>query len=164
MSSEGAHGGPGPPQERGESRWRRKRPAPPAARPLILFSMISALVFIVALSVIFLPRILETRQDIPQFTLDVTPSSGGVTIRVSGATMPQAASAYKLELFRNGTLIANASLPGGNMGITYTDANRNGLLDRGDSIFIATEPGHGYLTFLYYIPLEKRVAKAEWQS
>jgi hypothetical protein len=128
--------------------------------------MISALVFIVALSVIFLPRILETRQDIPQFTLDLAPSTGGVTIRVSGATMPQAASAYKLELFRNGSLIANASLPGGNatVGITYTDANGNGLLDRGDSIFVATEPGHGYLAFLYYTTLEKRVGKAEWQS
>ncbi len=182
MSSE-EHGGPpghspggppvqvpgSPPQSKREgSRWRRKRPSPSAARPLILFSLLTSIIFVGVLSAVFLPKILEPQENLPQFFFaDPDVGATETTVRVTDATGPRAFSGLRLLLRdtdASGSTreTANATLdqlaPGP---VRIVDANSNGWVDSNDAFVVATEPGHRYVLSIAHVATGKVVA---WKS
>lgn len=147
----------GPPQSKREgSRWRRKRPAPGAARPLILFSLLTSVIFVAVLSAVFLPRILEPLEDLPQFRFNVSSGPDLTSLNVTDATGPRDFSNLRLRITEtdglgNSVEIANSTMVNTNIGpATVMDRDGNGRLDSGDSIKVSTTTGRSYELSISY--------------
>ncbi len=170
----GGHGsptvrGPGsPPQSSREgSRWRRKRPAPSAARPLILFSLLTSVVFVGILSAVFLPQILRPQENLPQFFLGPpSAGAGNTTIEVTDATGPRSYAILRVvvtdtDAAGNVREVANATLDQPSLGaVTLRDPGGNRQLDKGDSFVVATASGHQYVLAIVYVTADQTVARS----
>lgn len=116
--------------------FKRKRSPPPQATKLLRYSMLSGIVFIVLLSLVFVPQLFR---DQPPVATPVTMDFTSLTkLEVTSVGAPVPLSKLQATLLREGVPFAKLGPPlaGGNATFSFTDANRDGLLGPGDFFLV----------------------------
>lgn len=131
-----------------ETPFKRKRGPPPQATKLLVASLSAGLVFMALLAIVFVPRYLENLNPPPStlLTLKLNTTSGAPRIDVTYALYNLGLAKFNATFLQGNTTIA--SLPGGlggtSGGLSFTDANHDGLLDAGDSFTLPSGPQATY--------------------
>ena len=148
--------------------FRRARPPPIQATKLLLASLSAALIFIVVLAIVFIPRALEheNQPPIPRITLFVASIPGRAWANVTDATIAAPLVEYNATVYRKvGTVtVVIGALPTLNSidgDLSFSDTDGDGRLTAGDSFEIVTrEPGGAYTLQIWYRPVGKLVGLA----
>ena len=154
-----------------EKSFQRTRAPPSQATKLLLSSMSAALILIVVLAVVFIPRALQQEGNpaIPQIGLVVSSVSGTAWANVSKATVAARLADYNASVVRDvgsSTVLvgALAELASGasDGGVSFRDVDGDGLLSIRDSFTVATTSGGAYALYIWYKPEGKLVGVAQW--
>ncbi len=154
-----------------ETEFKRKRSPPPQATKLLVASLSAGLVFMALLAIVFVPRYLENLNRPPTATLQVelNTTAGATQIDVTYAVYDLPLSLFNATLSREdasgGTVpVANLSsgLAGADAGLTFTDANHDGLLDAGDYFTLPAGPQATYHFEIWQGNVDARVGALVW--
>lgn len=111
--------------------FKRRRSPPPQATKLLRWSMVSALVFIILLAIVFIPRGLIVTPRVAVFELR---SEAGPRAVVTNATDLLELTAFRAVFIRDTAVLATLGpgLEGGSATFNFTDANADDKLGPGD--------------------------------
>jgi hypothetical protein len=127
---------------------------------------LSALIFTATISVVFIPRIIDSMDldDIPQFFLAVSMEGSTAIVEVRDATGPRAYELLGVELVAGSerSRVRMSDLP--TPVVAFQEGASAGILDRGDRFSVSTEPGRSYLFFVVYLPTGDLVGRAMWST
>ncbi len=149
-----------------ETEFKRKRAPPPQATKLLVASLSAGLVFMALLAIVFVPRYLENLNPPPStlLTLDLNTTSGAPRVVVTFALYDLNVSKFNATLTRGNATVA--ALPSGlsppNAGLSFTDANGDGLLDAGDYFTLPAGPQGTYHFEVWQTDVGNRVGVLSW--
>ncbi len=128
--------------------FKRKRAPPPQATKLLIASLSAGLVFMALLAIVFVPRYLENLNPPPSTLLDLqlNTTASPTRVDVTFSLYSLDVAKFNATLLRGNTTIAAlpAGLAGTSSGLSFTDANHDGLLDAGDYFTLPAEPQDTY--------------------
>ncbi len=137
-----------PKPKKPEAEFKRKRAPPPQATKLLIASLSAGLVFMALLAIVFVPRYLENLNPPASTLLDLEldTTAGAPRIGVTFALYNLAVSKFNATLLRDNTTVAALApgLGGTSAGLSFTDANQDGLLDAGDYFTLPSGPQATY--------------------
>ena len=130
-----------------ETQFKRKRAPPPQATKLLIASLTAGLVFMAVLAIVFVPRALEANA--PPSTLlhlYLNDTVAPTRVDVTYALFDLGLAKFNVTLLRGNATVAAlpAGLNGTVNGLSFTDANHDGLLDAGDYFTLPSEPQATY--------------------
>lgn len=130
-----------------ETQFKRKRAPPPQATKLLIASLTAGLVFMAVLAIVFVPRALEANQ--PPSTLlhlELNETASSTQVDVTYALLNLDLAQFNATLLRGNVSVAAlpAGLGGSVHGLSFTDANHDGLLDPGDYFTLPAGPQATY--------------------
>ncbi len=149
-----------------ETEFRRKRAPPPQATKLLTASLLTGLVFMAVLAVVFIPPYLNglnrPTTTLLQLTLDTTGASA--RIEVSLLTVALNITEFNATLTQGNATVASLpqGLSGVDAGLSFTDANHNGLLDTGDYFTLPSLPQATYHFEVWQVDAGSRVGALVW--
>ena len=154
-----------------ETEFKRKRAPPPQATKLLIASLSAGLVFMALLAIVFVPRYLENLNPPPStlLHLDLNSTTGATRIDVTYALYNMDLSNFNATLGRETagggvTTVANlsAGLGTADAGLSFTDANHDGLLDAGDYFTVPAGPQATYHFEVWQRDVNLRVGVLIW--
>jgi hypothetical protein len=131
-----------------EAPFTRKRSPPPQATKLLRSSLLAAVVFMILLAIVFLPRMFPNQVPVEvvnpgnngMLRLDTT---NGTRLYVDATTVSLELVKFKANFTRDGIVIGNLGaglVSGANATLRFVDGNGDNLLDAGDYFVIAVSP------------------------
>ena len=149
-----------------EAEFKRKRAPPPQATKLLIASLSAGLVFMALLAIVFIPRALENSNPPASTLLDLelNTTASPSRIDVTFALYNLKVSGFNATLTRDNASVASlpAGLSGSSHGLTFTDANQDGLLDAGDYFTLPAGPQGTYHFEVWQGNVNHRVGVLIW--
>lgn len=144
--------------------FKRKRGPPPQATKLLVASLLAALVFMAVLAIVFVPRYLENLNPPRSTVLYLNLTAGQPRVQVTFALYDLSLSDFNATLTRDNVTVADlpAGLSGVSAGLSFTDANHDGLLNSGDSFTLPTGPQGVYRFEVWQLDVGLRVGSLTW--
>jgi hypothetical protein len=155
-----------------EAPFKRKRSPPPQATKLLRYSLLSAVVFMVLLAIVFLPRMFPNQPPREvvnpgdpyngKLRLD---TSNGTRLYIDQTTVSLDLAKFQANFTRDKQVIGSLSpglALGANANLTFVDANMNGLLDAGDYFAVSVSSTGCYHFEVFQIDVGQVAGWLEW--
>jgi hypothetical protein len=149
-----------------ETEFRRKRGPPPQATKLLIASLSAGLIFMALLAIVFVPRYLENLNPplSTLVTLELNTTGGSPRIVVTYALYNLNLSRFNATLLRDNATVAAlpAGLGDGSAALSFSDANRDGMLDAGDSFALQAAAQGSYRFEVWQVDVGHLVGLKTW--
>ncbi len=150
--------------------FKRKRSPPPQATKLLRYSLLAAVVFMVMLAIVFLPRMFPSQLPVEvvnpgnngKLRLDTT---NGTRLYIDETTANLELAKFRANFTRDAVEIGNLSaglVAGANANLTFVDAKMDGLLDAGDYFVVSVSPSGCYRFEVYQIDVGRTSGYLDW--
>ena len=153
--------------------FKRKRRPPPQATKLLRYSFLSAVVFMVLLAIVFLPRMFPTQIPVEivnptnqgKLRFETTGDPAVAKLHVDDSTASLELSKFRANLTRDAVVIGNLSaglVAGANANLTFVDANMDDRLDGGDYFVVSTSSTGCYHFEIFQVDVGHVAGFLEW--
>lgn len=148
-----------------ETEFRRKRAPPPQATKLLLYSLAAGLVFMGTLAVVFIPIYLQHANQPAVEVIDLIAQAGG-RLNVTNTNLALGLEKFNATLRRDNVTIAalTAGLTGSTATLSFSDADGNGLLDRGDYFTIVANVPASYRFEVWQVDVGRLIGFYGWEG